>query len=95
MIGRIRSFFGPTRFRASCERSYEATASRLPRAAGAGPAQTRSSAGQPAQANSLGVGRNSPAWMRAIAADSSASSSGTSARVNTASTGASGRSRKW
>ena len=41
-----------------------------------GPAQTTSSAGQPAHANSLGRGGNRPAWMRAIASDSSASSSG-------------------
>ena len=55
-----------------------------------GPAHTTSSAGQPAQANSLGVGRNSPALIRAIAADSSASSSGTSSRANVVATTASG-----
>ena len=43
-----------------------------------GPAQTRSSAGQSRQTNSSGVGRNSFAWIRAIASDSSASSAGTS-----------------
>ena len=43
-------------------RSYEATASGS-RGRRRGPAQTRSSAGQPAQAKSLGVGGNSPAWM--------------------------------
>src|SRR3954463_10833339 len=32
-----------------------------------GPAQTTSSAGQPAQANSLGRGGNCPAWIRSIA----------------------------
>ena len=47
-----------------------------------GPAQTRSSAGQSEQANSLGVGRNSPARIRAIAAESSLSSPETSAGVN-------------
>ena len=52
-----------------------------------GPAQTTSSAGQPAQAYSLGVGRNSPARSRAIAAESSASSSATSSRVNAVTTG--------
>ena len=55
-------------WRPSCGR----TASPQPRSP---PAQTRSSAGQPAHANSLGVGRNSPAWICAIASDSSASSS--------------------
>ena len=43
-----------------------------------GPAQTTSSAGQPTHVNSPGVGTNSPASMRAIAAESSASSAGTS-----------------
>ena len=69
-------------------RGYRATASR-------GPAQTRSSAGQSEQANSLGVGRKSPARMRAIAAESSASSSATSSRVNDVDTTSSGRSRNW
>ena len=60
-----------------------------------GPAQTRSRAGQPAQAKSLGVGRKSPAAMRPIASDSSASSASVSARVNVAETTSSGRSRNW
>ncbi len=58
-----------------------------------GPAQTTSSAGQPAQVNSLGVGRKSPAWIAAIASDRSASSAGRSARVNVVETTSSGRSR--
>ena len=61
----------------------------------AGPAQTTSSAGHPAQAHSLGRGGNRPSWIRAIAAESSASSSGSCSRRNTASTSASGRSRNW
>ena len=60
-----------------------------------GPAQTRSSAGQSEHANSLGVGRNSPARMRAIASESSASSRAVSALVNVAETTSSGRSRNW
>ena len=44
-----------------------------------GPAHTTSSAGQPAHAKGLGVGRNSPARMRAIDADRAASSRGASA----------------
>ncbi len=60
-----------------------------------GPAQTRSSAGQSEHANSLGVGRNSPARIRAIAAESSLSSFGTSSAVNVVDTTSSGRSRNW
>ncbi len=45
------------------------------------------------QAKSLGVGTNSPASIRAIAADSSDSSSPTSSRPKSVVTGASGRSR--
>ena len=72
-----------------------ATRDRAPRGGHApppsrGPAQTRSSAGQPEHVNSLGVGTNSPALMRAIAADSSLSSSGSSRRSNVVETTASG-----
>ena len=55
-----------------------------------GPAHTRSSAGQPEHLNSLGVGTNSPASIGAIAADSSASSAGSSSRSNVVATTASG-----
>ena len=58
------------------------------------PAQTTSRAGQPAQMNSLGVGRNSPARILPIASESSASSAGVSARAKVVETTASGRSRK-
>ena len=44
-----------------------------------GPAHTRSSAGQPEHAKSLGVGRKSPSRIRAITAPSSASRAATSA----------------
>ena len=59
------------------------------------PAQTTSSAGQSAHARSLGVGTNAPARMRPIAAESCASSCGTSPDVNTVTTGSSGCSRNW
>ena len=75
MIGRIRA--SARRGGAPRGRSYEATAA-AGAAAGAwrgrrGPTPT-SSAGQPAQACSLGVGVNCPARMRPIASESSASS---------------------
>ena len=60
-----------------------------------GPAQTRSSAGQPEHANALGVGRKSPSRMRAIAAPSSRSSASTSPRENARETTSSGASRNW
>ena len=57
----------------------DVTASHQPRRRG--PAQTRFSAGQSAQTNSSGVGRNSPSWITAIAADSSASRAGASSTL--------------
>ena len=71
------------------ERRYPA------RNASRGPAHTRSSAGQSAHTNSLGVGRKSPARMRAIADDSSSSRPGTSAIPKVVETTSSGRSRNW
>ena len=64
-------------------RCYEAVTSAACRCGAPGsrgPAQTTSSAGQPAHVNSLGVGENSAARMPAIASESSASRAGSSAR---------------
>ncbi len=100
MIGPMRAFFGPTRFRASPTKLRGATYATAPAGTAAGgicrrgPAHTRSRAGHPAQVNSLGVGTNSPESIRAIAADSSASSPSISSRANVVETTASARSRK-
>ena len=60
-----------------------------------GPAHTRSSAGHPAHAKSLGVGRNSPSRIRAITEPSSSPSVSTSVVVKVAETGSAGASRNW